>query len=130
MKLLLPLLLLAAPSMAADYKYLGSLNASSGASTNNNSSANTNAAGSTAAIGAITASAQRPVRIAIQCDVAVRLHTGTSSSVAAANSGANKGPKLDVDQFFFLDLTVSYLAIIPASGSGSAVCDLYQRIGE
>lgn len=116
------------PTLAADFKYLGTLNASSGASTNNNAAANTKADGTTAAIGSLGGTAGKPLKLAIQCDVAVRVRTGSANTVAAANSGANKGIKLDVEQLFFLDLAFGYLAIIPASGSGSAACDLFQRL--
>lgn len=128
-KALALLLLLCAPAAwAADFRYLGTLNASAGASTNNAAAGCTKADGTTGAIGPFTASGTKPLHLAIQCDVAARLKSGKANTVAVANSGANKGLKLDLDQLFFFELTVGYLAVIPASGTGAAVCDLYQRV--
>lgn len=121
------LVALAAPAYADDIVYAGSLNASSGASTNNNAAACTTAAGATAAIGSLGGTAQKPIKLYVQCTVDVRLRTGSANTVAAANSGANLGLLISADQAFPLSLKTGYLAIIPASGSGSARCDLFRR---
>lgn len=128
MKLIPILFLLASPALADDWRYLGTLNASSGATTNNADAACTTPTGSTAALGSFGGTAQRPVKLFVQCDVDVRMRTSTSSSAAASNTrGANFGWKLAADQLFSFDLKAGYVAYIPASGSGSAHCDFYSR---
>lgn len=126
--LALVVLLSSLPALATDFRYVGTLVASSGASTNNNAAANIKSDGTTGAIGSLGGSATVPYKLAMQCDVAVRVKTGSVNTVAAANTGANKGIKVDVEQLFYVDLTAGYIAIIPASGSGSANCDLYRRL--
>jgi hypothetical protein len=118
-------LLASPPALAADI-FLGTLVASGGTTVNNSGTSNVKADGTT---GAWTLPTSRPLKLAIQCDVAARYRTGTSNTTAAANSGANKGPKLDVDQLYLFTLQPghSYIAVIPASGSGAANCDVYRR---
>ena len=124
---LVALLLLSLPALAADFKYLGTLNASSGATTNNFDAASTKADGTSGAF-TLTGSVAKPLRLYLQCTVAVRVKTGAGNTTAAANTGANKGVKIDTEQLFPFELTSTAVAIIPASGSGSAACDVFRRL--
>lgn len=108
----------------ADEKYLGSINSTAGASSNNFAAGSTKADGTAGAF-TLSGSVRKPQALLLQCDVAVRYRTGTGSGVAAANSGANKGLRLDASQVRALRLTGDAIAIIPAAGSGAAVCDVW-----
>lgn len=122
------LLLASAPALAAD-KFLGRITASSGASRNSLNTGNVKADGTAGALTLPTSPVTgRPVLLAIQCDVPVRYTTGTGADVAATNTpGAGYGPKIDTEQLYPFTSLTNAIAIIPASGSGSANCDVYQR---
>ena len=126
---LLLLSLISLPSLASD-TYLGTINVASGASTNTSSTSNTTAAGATGAITLPTPVAGRAIEVRIQCDVAVRAKTGNGNSTAVTNTGANKGAKIDAEMLYsvFLRTNINSIAVIPASGSGAAACDLFRHV--
>lgn len=127
---LIPLLLaLSTPALAGEI-YFGTLVASGGASANNLSTSNIKTDGTTGALTipvSSTGQPSSPVKMAMQCDVPVRVKFGHGTVTASNTRGANYGPKIDVEQLFAFNTLLNGIAIIPASGSGAANCDLYLR---
>jgi hypothetical protein len=124
MRIVFSLAVLLSTAALADERYLGSLNSTAGASTNNFAVGSTKADGTA---GAFTLGGTKVQYLVLQCDVPVRYRTGVGGSVAAANSGANKGMYLGAGQARALKLggPVTAIAVIPASGTGNATCDVW-----